>query len=59
MKSLVIYSKKLRNLLLEEGYSEVKPPEPNIKFSNLLVFFFEDTESIRNFIKEYKEGKNV
>lgn len=52
---MVIYSKKLRNILLDRGFKEVKEPERNIQHPELLVFFFEDTEEIRDVIEQYRK----
>nr|DAH82902.1 MAG TPA: hypothetical protein [Caudoviricetes sp.] len=50
----VIYSKRLRNYLLNSGFKETRKPEHNLKFPKFLVFFFEDTDKLRDKIKEYK-----
>lgn len=50
MKTITIYSKRIRNLLLDNKFTEVKEPERNIKFPKLLVFFFQDSEEIRTFL---------
>lgn len=52
MKTITIYSKKIRNLLLDNKFNEVKEPERNIKFPKLLVFFFEDSPEIREFLNK-------
>ena len=52
----VVYSKKLRNKLLDAGFKEIKEPERNIKFPNYLVFFFEKTPALLEFMnKEVKK----
>lgn len=52
-ENLVIYSKKLRNILLERGFKEIKPPEYNIQHSDYLVFFFDDSPEIKRIVDEY------
>jgi len=50
MKYYIIYSRKLRDKLLDNGFKEIKSPERNIKYPKFLVFFFEDTAELRDFI---------
>lgn len=56
MKHYVVYSKKLRDYLLDNGFTESKKPERNIRDSKYLVFFFEDTEYLRDAIWKYING---
>ncbi len=51
----IIYSKKLRDYLLDLGFEEVKEPERNIKFPKFYVFFFEDSPEVKRILDEYKK----
>lgn len=56
MKHYAIYSKRLRNHLIDSGFHESKTPEPNIRNPEYLVFFFEDTDDLRNELWRYMDG---
>lgn len=52
---MVVYSKELRNKLLSLGYRETKAPERNIQNPKYYVFFFEDSDKIKDTIRKYKK----
>ena len=57
MRYYTIFSKKLRDFLIGNGFSEIKKPERNLKYPKYFVFFFEDTEDLHKYIDIYMEDR--
>lgn len=52
MKTKIIFTKKLSTHLVKKGF-KCLDTEINLKYPNLLVFKFEDTEELRKEIENY------
>lgn len=52
---MIIYSKRLREILISKGYKESKEPEINIDNPKFKVWFFHSSPEINEEIKKYRE----
>ena len=56
IKEFVVFTKKLKRILIESGFKFIRE-EPSIKNEGLNVYIFEYTKELKQFVDDYLGGK--